>query len=117
MDVLLPDSGLTARQRRPGCCEAVALDLDAARAVDLAAVAKALADPTRLQIVDAVRGRAPEPVCQCDLTPLFEMSQPALSKHLRVLVDAGVLGSERNGIWTYYYERPEARKELLEWLS
>ena len=56
-------------------------------------------------------------VCQCELVPLFEMSQPALSKHLKVLTGAGVLGAEKRGLWTYYYERPEAREELLKWLS
>src|SRR4051812_44159697 len=118
MDVLLPVSGLTARRRSPGrCCEAPVPDLDAERASELAAVAKALADPKRMQIVDAVRKSTPEPLCQCELSPLFDMSQPALSKHLKVLVDAGVLGSEKQGVWTYYYERPAARKEFLEWLS
>jgi ArsR family transcriptional regulator, arsenate/arsenite/antimonite-responsive transcriptional repressor len=70
-----------------------------------------------MRIVDVVRKSAPEPLCQCELSPLFDISQPALSKHLRVLVSAGVLGSERKGIWTYYYERSEARKELTQWLS
>src|SRR4051794_7079454 len=119
MDRLLPFSGLVARDRSPGrCCEApVVPDLSPEQAVDLAAVAKAFADPTRIRIVDAVRKSAPAALCQCELTPLFEMSQPALAKHLKVLVGAGVLGSEKDGIWTYYYELPKARKELSEWLS
>ena len=110
---------ITPRERQPGgCCVArVEPDLDPGRAADLAAIAKALADPTRLRIVDAVRKAAPEAICQCELTPLFEMSQPALSKHLKVLITAGVLASERRGLWTYYYERPEAREELMAWLS
>jgi ArsR family transcriptional regulator, arsenate/arsenite/antimonite-responsive transcriptional repressor len=110
---------ITPRERQPGgCCVArVEPDLEPGRAVELAAVVKALADPTRLRIVDAVRKAAPEAVCQCELVPLFDMSQPALSKHLRVLTRAGLLGSEKRGLWTYYYERPEAREELLEWLS
>jgi ArsR family transcriptional regulator, arsenate/arsenite/antimonite-responsive transcriptional repressor len=110
---------ITPRERQPGgCCVArVQPDLDAGRAADLAAVAKALADPTRLRIVDAVRKAAPEAICQCELTPLFDMSQPALSKHLKVLIGAGVLAAEKRGLWTYYYERPEAREELMRWLS
>jgi ArsR family transcriptional regulator len=110
---------ITPRERQPGgCCVArVEPDLDAGRAVDLAALAKALADPTRLRILDAVRKAAPEAVCQCELVPLFEMSQPALSKHLKVLTSAGVLGAEKRGLWTYYYERAQAREELIEWLS
>src|SRR4051794_20786095 len=110
---------ITPRERQPGgCCVAlVEPDLDAGHAAGLAAVAKALADPTRLRIVDAVRKAAPEAVCQCELVPLFDMSQPALSKHLKVLTSAGVLGAERRGAWNFYYERAEAREELLEWLS
>jgi ArsR family transcriptional regulator len=49
--------------------------------------------------------------------PLFEMSQAGLAKHLKVLVDAGVLASERRGTWTYYYARPDGLKELTSWLS
>src|SRR5437764_100530 len=110
---------ISPRERQPGgCCVArVEPDLDAGRAAELAAVAKAIADPTRLRILDVVRKAAPEAICQCELTPLFDMSQPALSKHLKVLIVAGVLGAEKRGSWTYYYERPEARKELTEWLS
>lgn len=88
-----------------------------AQARDLAAVAKALGDPTRLQIVDVIRTAAPEAICQCELTPLFAMSQPALAKHLKVLVGAGVLQSERRGTWTYYYARPGGLEELTSWLS
>jgi ArsR family transcriptional regulator len=110
---------ITPRERQPGgCCVArVEPDIDPGHAADLAAIAKALADPTRLRIVDVVRKASPEAICQCELTPLFDMSQPALSKHLKVLLTAGVLASERRGLWTYYYERPEAREELMAWLS
>jgi ArsR family transcriptional regulator len=90
------------------------LSPDAAR--DLATVVKALADPTRLRIVDAVRKASPEAVCQCELVPLFDMSQPALSKHLKVLIGAGVLASERRGLWTYYYLHDEALEVLRAWL-
>ena len=71
-------------------------------------VVKALADPTRLRIVDTVRKAAPEALCQCELLPLFDMSQPALSKHLKVLVGAGILATERRGLWAYHYLVPDA---------
>ncbi|HEX6390972.1 MAG TPA: metalloregulator ArsR/SmtB family transcription factor [Solirubrobacteraceae bacterium] len=106
------------RRQSAGCCitaPQTSVGPDEARA--LAAVAKALGDPTRLRIVDAVRSAAPEAVCQCELIPLFEMSQPALAKHLRVLVDAGVLASQRRGTWTYYYTRPGGMEGLTRWLS
>lgn len=110
---------LSPRERRPGgcCAAAVEPDLTTAAAQDLAAVAKALADPTRMRIVDALRKSAPEALCQCELLPLFGMTQPALAKHLKVLVRAGVLGSERRGLWAYYFIRPHALKELSTWLS
>ena len=78
---------------------------------------KALADPTRLQIVDALRKAAPEAVCQCELTPLFPMSQQALSKHLKVLTAAEILGSERRAVWRYYFVLPDALERIHSWLS
>ena len=110
---------LSPRRRQVGgcCAPVVHPDVTPLEARDLAAVAKALGDPTRLQIVDVIRKAAPEAVCQCELTPLFEMSQPALAKHLKVLIAAGVLESERRGTWTYYYACPGGLKELTSWLS
>jgi ArsR family transcriptional regulator len=110
---------LSPRQRRAGgCCVAVVEpDLSEESALDLAAVFKALADPTRLRIVDALRKSAPEALCQCELVPLFDMSQQALARHLKVLATAGVIGSERRGVWTYYFVRPDALEALRTWLS
>jgi ArsR family transcriptional regulator len=110
---------MTPRERQAGgcCVAAVVPDLGPQAAVDLAVLVKALADPTRLRIVDAVRKADPEALCQCELLPLFDMSQAAVAKHLKVLTNAGVLGSERRGTWTYYYLRPDALKELTSWLS
>jgi ArsR family transcriptional regulator, arsenate/arsenite/antimonite-responsive transcriptional repressor len=110
---------LSPRERRPGgCCTPTAQpELGAAQAAGLAAVAKALGDPTRLQIVDALRVSAPEAVCQCELVALFDMSQPAIAKHLKVLVDAGVIGTERRGLWAYYFLLPDAIEELRTWLG
>jgi ArsR family transcriptional regulator len=106
------------RRHTAGCCVTVAQpNVDVEQATALAGVAKALGDPTRLRIVDAVRAAAPEAVCQCELVPLFDMSQPALAKHLKVLVDAGVLASQRRGTWTYYYTRPAGLEGLTTWLS
>ena len=110
---------ISPRERQAGgCCEApVEPDLSPEAAVALAATVKALADPTRLRIVDTLRKAAPEAVCQCELLPLFAMSQPALSKHLKVLVGAGVIGTERRGLWAYYYLSPGATEELIAWLT
>src|SRR4051794_17796663 len=90
---------LSPRRRTPGgcCTPAAAPRLDDDTTAAIAAVAKALGDTTRLRIVDVIREAAPEAVCQCELLPLFDMSQPALSKHLKVLTGAGVLHAERRG--------------------
>jgi ArsR family transcriptional regulator len=111
---------ITPRERQAGgcCIAAVEPDLTAAGAAELAVVVKALADPTRLRIVDALRKAAPEAVCQCELLPLFDMTQPALSKHLKVLVNAGLVASERRGLWAYYFIPSDSRiEELTSWLS
>ena len=92
-------------------------DLSSGEALCLAATTKALADPTRLRIVDAVRKASPEAVCQCELLPLFDMSQPALAKHLGILIAAGILGAERRGLWVHYYLLPGMLQDLRRWLS
>ena len=71
----------------------------------MAEVAKALGDPIRLQLVDVLRKHAGK-VCVCELVPLFDISQPTLSHHLKKLRDAGIVDSERRGLWAYYYVLP-----------
>ena len=73
----------------------------------MAEVAKALGDPIRLQLVDVLRKHAGK-VCVCELVPLFDISQPTLSHHLKKLRDAGIVDSERKGLWAYYYVIPDA---------
>ena len=111
---------LTAKQKRPAgepCCEPVAYpDVGREQAERMAAIAKALADPVRVQLVDVLRKHAGK-VCVCELVPLFDLSQPTVSHHLKVLREAGIVGSERRGLWAYYYVNPEAMEELSEWLS
>jgi ArsR family transcriptional regulator len=107
---------LSPRER--GCCTVPAQpSLGYGEAARLAAVGKALGDPTRVLIVDALRAAAPEAVCQCELLPLFDMSQPAIAKHLKVLVSAGIVGTERRGLWAYYFLIPDAFEELRTWMS
>jgi len=117
---MIVDIAITPKQKRaPGerCCEPVVLpDVDPAGAERIAVVAKALADPIRVQLVDVLRRHAGE-VCVCELEPLFDISQPTLSHHLRKLREAEILGVERRGLWAYYYVLPDALKELRTWLS
>jgi ArsR family transcriptional regulator len=101
-----------------GCCEArVEPDLGPADALEVAGTFKALADPTRLRIVDVLRKAAPEAICQCELAPLFQISQQALSKHLKTLVAARVIGSERRGLWTYYFVVPDGLEAASSWMT
>src|SRR5687768_11854432 len=111
---------LAPKTKRPAgepCCEPVVFpDIDQEKAERLATVTKALGDPIRLQIVDVLRKHAGK-VCVCELVPLFDLSQPTISHHLKVLREAGIVGSERQGLWAYYFVKPEALKELSAWLS
>lgn len=111
---------LAPKTKRPAgepCCEPVALpEVDRERAARLARVARALGDPTRLQIVDILRRHAGE-VCVCELQPLFSVSQSTLSGHLKRLLDAGVVGVQRRGLWAYYYVVPDTLEEVGRWLN
>jgi ArsR family transcriptional regulator len=113
------DLELTPKQKRPAgepCCEPlVHPDLDRAGAERLALIAKALGDPIRLQLIDVLRKHAGK-VCVCELTPLFDVGQPTVSHHLRVLRQAGLVDSERMGLWAYYYVIPETLAQLGDWV-
>jgi ArsR family transcriptional regulator len=113
------DLELAPKQKRPAgepCCEPVVYpDVERAKAERLASMAKALADPVRLQLVDVLRKHAGQ-VCVCELIPLFDLSQPTVSHHLKVLREAGIVDSERRGLWAYYYVLPDALEELAAWL-
>jgi ArsR family transcriptional regulator, arsenate/arsenite/antimonite-responsive transcriptional repressor len=111
---------LAPKRKRPAgepcCVPLVYPDVEPDAAERIARIAKALGDPIRLQLVDVLRKHAGK-VCVCELVPLFDLSQPTVSHHLKVLRDAGVVDSERRGLWAYYYVRPEALEELSRWLS
>ena len=114
------DLELIPKQKRPAgepCCEPVVHpDVDRAHAARLAMIAKALGDPIRLQLVDVLRKHAGK-VCVCELTPLFDVGQPTVSHHLKVLRQAGLVESERRGLWAYYYVVPDAFAEIGAWLG
>ena len=114
------DLQLAPKQKRPAgeaCCAPVVYpDVEREQAERMAAIAKALGDPIRLQLVDVLRKHAGK-VCVCELVPLFDLSQPTVSHHLKVLREAGVVDSERRGLWAYYYVIPDALEEVSAWLS
>jgi ArsR family transcriptional regulator len=87
--------------------------LDAERIAD---VAKALAEPLRVNILDVLR-RHGEPLCQCELVPLFDIPQSTLSHHVNKLVTAGLVEVERRHKWAFYSVSPTALEELTSWLT
>jgi ArsR family transcriptional regulator len=76
----------------------------------LAARFKALADPTRVAIINCLS--AADEVCVCHLTDTFELSQPTISHHLKILREAGLVESTRRGTWAYYRLVPESIEAL-----
>ena len=90
--------------------------LSAADARELARTVKALADPTRLRLVSLVAAHGGE-ACVCDLTAPVGLSQPTVSHHLKVLVDAGLMTRDKRGVWAYYALVPGALDALARVLS
>jgi len=119
VDLKVVDLDLAPKRKRPAgepCCDPLAHpEVDEAEAGRIAAVARALSDPIRVQLVDVLRRHAGK-VCVCELTPLFDVSQPTVSHHLKVLRNAGLVDVERRGLWSFYYVIPDATKELKTWL-
>jgi ArsR family transcriptional regulator len=91
---------LPVRQRGIPCCESL-IRVDPARTQETTEVLKALAEPTRLTMVAALWA-ADAPVCICDFTAAFDLSQATISHHMARLRDAGLVESEKRGIWIYY---------------
>ena len=82
--------------------------LTAAQAADLAGLLKALADPTRLRLVSMVAAHEGGEACVCELTEPLGLTQPTISHHLKVLIDAGILTRDKRGVWAYYALVPGA---------
>ncbi|MDJ0463821.1 metalloregulator ArsR/SmtB family transcription factor [Streptomyces sp. H27-C3] len=101
-----------------GCCPALrTAPLDEGKAADLAKAFKALGDPVRLRLLSMIASRAGGEVCVCDLTPAFELSQPTVSHHLKLLKQAGLIDSERRGTWVYYRLLPATTDKLAAVLT
>lgn len=87
----------------PVCCTPVTrVPLSAADAVALAQVVKAIADPARLRLLSLIASHSGGEACVCDLVEPLGLSQPTVSHHLRVLVDAGLLTRDKRGVWAFY---------------
>lgn len=100
------------------CCPPLLREpITAGQAADLARLLKALADPTRLRLVSMVAAHEGGEACVCDLTEPLGLSQPTISHHLKILVDAGIFSRDKRGVWAYYALIPSALDALAGVLS
>jgi len=101
----------TRHKNEPCCAPPAAPSLTQGQTTTLADRLKALGDPTRLRMLDLLVQQV-EPLCVCDLTPQFSQNQPTISHHLRLLREAGLIDSDKQGIWAYYRATDEGRRSL-----
>lgn len=95
------------------CCAPLTREpLSAETAASLARTLKAVADPARLRLLSLVAAHEGGEACVCDLVEPLGLSQPTVSHHLKVLVDAGLLTREKRGVWAYFTVVPEALNAL-----
>lgn len=86
--------------------------LSEAEATQLARIMKALADPVRLRLLSLIQAHEGGEACVCDLSEPFALTQPTVSHHLRVLLDAGLVTRDKRGVWAYYRIVPGALDAL-----
>jgi ArsR family transcriptional regulator len=86
--------------------------MTAEQAARVTPLLKAIADPARLRLLSLVLSHEGGEACVCDLTPYFDLSQPTISHHLKVLHDNGLLDREKRATWVFYKARPEAMEAL-----
>jgi ArsR family transcriptional regulator, arsenate/arsenite/antimonite-responsive transcriptional repressor len=95
------------------CCPALrAAALGESQATELAAMFKALGDPVRLRLLSLIASHPGGEACVCEISTTFDVSQPTISHHLKLLRSAGLLDSERRGTWVYYWVIPSALQQL-----
>jgi len=95
------------------CCSPLMREpIDAEQAAELSRVLKALAEPVRLRLLSLIGAHVAGEACVCELVEAFELSQPTISHHLKVLREAGLIDSERRGTWVYYWVLPGALERL-----
>ncbi len=100
----------------PCCAPIVREAMSAESAVTLAVKFKAIGDPTRLRLLSLVAAHEGAEACVCDLTEPVALSQPTVSHHLKVLVDAGLLTRSKRGTWSFYALVPGALDDLADLL-
>lgn len=91
------------------CCSPLSRQpLSQPQAEQIAPLLKALADPVRLRLMSMVASHEGGEACVCDLNEAFDLSQPTISHHLKVLHEVGLLDRSKRGVWVYYRARLEA---------
>jgi len=100
----------------PVCCPPPRLSLPRSRAQEYARLFKALADPTRVQMIRLL-AEQDEPLCVCHVEAAFRLSQPTISHHLKVLRDAGLVTTDRRGVWIYYRVNRQRLTDLAGFLD
>ena len=99
-----------------GCCDDVVMAPKNPRLNEQVKLLSAIADPTRLRIIEMLSG-ACDSICVCDITTQFDLGQPTISHHLKVLRDAGLVSWEKRGLWVYYSLNRSAFEEMVGYLS
>jgi ArsR family transcriptional regulator, arsenate/arsenite/antimonite-responsive transcriptional repressor len=100
------------------CCTPMTREpMKAEQAAKVAALLKALADPVRMQLLSLVASHEGGEACVCDLNEAFDLSQPTISHHLKVLHQAGLLERNKRGVWVYYRVQDEVLDALGKLIS
>lgn len=108
-----PPDDLSTLDDPLACCTPLAREpLAAEAAARVVPMLRAVADPARLRLLSLVLSHEGAEACVCDLLPCFDLSQPTISHHLKVLHEAGLLDREKRGTWVFYIARPEALAAL-----
>ncbi|HEY0068850.1 MAG TPA: metalloregulator ArsR/SmtB family transcription factor [Chloroflexia bacterium] len=99
-----------------GCCDDLTMAPKNPRLNDQVKLLSAMSDPTRLRIVEMLSGTC-DSICVCDITTQFDLGQPTISHHLKVLRDAGLVTWEKRGLWVYYSLNRPVFEEVASYLN
>lgn len=100
------------------CCSPLTRDpLSADQAERIVPLVKAIADPVRLRLLSLVASHADGEACVCDLNDAFDLAQPTISHHLKLLHEAGLLDRDKRGVWVYYRLNTSALGDLAALLG
>ena len=107
-----------SNQIEAGCCPALgAAEMAESQALELAAMFKALGDPVRLRLLSLIASHPGGEACVCEISTTFDVSQPTISHHLKLLRSAGLLDCERRGTWVCFWVIPAVLQQLSSVLN